>query len=148
MKMSIQYNRIQSIKDPLLFMKPLKNHRIKNDGVVKIKTKHGIRTGQVLTVNEKVVTIQIVEGASGITMKDTSCVFLDDVFKFGVSREMLGRRFNGLGEVIDGKSLLPEKMVAINGTPIKGVHKVVITVVITLELGKPHKLLIEKRSSR
>ena len=116
--MSIQYNRIQSIKDPLIFMKPLKNHQIKNEGIVKIKTKDGIRTGQVLMVNENVVTIQVIEGAAGITMKNTSILFLDDVFTFGVSREMMGRRFNGLGVCIDGKSILPEKMVAINGIPI------------------------------
>ncbi len=116
--MSIQYNRIQSIKDPLLFMIPLKNHKIRNEGVVKIKTSEGIRTGQVLTVSEDVVIVQVIEGAYGIRINDTSCLFLDDVYKIGVSREMMGRRFNGLGQPLDDKPLLPEKMLPISGNPI------------------------------
>lgn len=116
--MSIQYNQIQTIKDPLLFMKPLKNHRIKSQGIVKINTPNGELMGQVLTVNEDVVTVQVIQGAYGIEINNTTCLFLDDVYKIGVSREMLGRQFNGLGEPRDNKPLLPEKMLPITGNPI------------------------------
>lgn len=116
--MSIIYNRIESIKDPLLFLKPLPDHSIKNKGIVKIKTSFGLRTGQVLKVSNEVVVVQVIEGTYGVTIKDTSCIFLDDVYKIGVSREMMGRRFGGLGNPLDNKPFLPEKILPISGDPI------------------------------
>jgi V/A-type H+/Na+-transporting ATPase subunit B len=117
--LSIRYKqRIQSIRDPLLFLHTLENHRIKNGEIVKIHTNEGVRTGQVLMVNENVVSIQIIEGAAGITTQQTTCVFSNEIFKVGVSREMLGRTFNGLGLALKGKTLLPEKKIPINGNPI------------------------------
>jgi len=111
--------------DPLVYMKPLPNHNIKNGSVVKIKTKDGeIRTGQVLTASRDVVVIQVVEGSFGLTLGTTSITFLDEVFKVGVSREMMGRRFNGIGEPIDGGDpILPEMLLDINGEPMNPVTR-------------------------
>ncbi|MHA1796794.1 MAG: V-type ATP synthase subunit B, partial [Promethearchaeota archaeon] len=123
--MSISYANISSIMDPLVYMKPLPNHNIKNGSVVKIKTKDGeIRTGQVLTASRDVVVIQVVEGSFGLTLGTTSITFLDEVFKVGVSREMMGRRFNGIGEPIDGGDpILPEMLLDINGEPMNPVTR-------------------------
>ncbi|MCF2141531.1 MAG: V-type ATP synthase subunit B [Candidatus Lokiarchaeota archaeon] len=123
--MSISYANISSIMDPLVYMKPLPNHNIKNGSVVKIKTKDGeIRTGQVLTVSKDVVVIQVVEGSFGLTLGTTQVTFLDEVFKVGVSREMMGRRFNGIGEPIDGgEPILPEVLLDINGEPMNPVTR-------------------------
>ncbi|MHA1744978.1 MAG: V-type ATP synthase subunit B [Promethearchaeota archaeon] len=121
--MSIEYNTIHSIKSPLLFLKPLKNHQIKMGGMVRVKTRDGIRTGQVLTVSDEVCVVQVIQGTFGISKGDTSCVFLDEVFKFGVSREMLGRDFSGLGKPLDGKPLLPEEMRDITGNPLNPVRR-------------------------
>ncbi|WP_457557648.1 V-type ATP synthase subunit B [Candidatus Harpocratesius sp.] len=123
--MSISYANISSIMDPLVYMKPLPNHNIKNGSVVKIKTKDGeVRTGQVLTVSKDVVVIQVVEGSFGLTLGTTQVTFLDEIFKVGVSREMMGRRFNGIGEPIDGgEPILPEVLLDINGEPMNPVTR-------------------------
>lgn len=123
--MSISYANISSIMDPLVYMKPLPNHNIKNGSVVKIKTKDGeVRTGQVLTASRDVVAIQVVEGSFGLTLGTTSITFLDEVFKVGVSREMMGRRFNGIGKPIDGGDpILPEMLLDINGEPMNPVTR-------------------------
>ncbi|MHA1520614.1 MAG: V-type ATP synthase subunit B [Promethearchaeota archaeon] len=121
--MSISYSNISSVMDPLLYMKPMPNHNIKNGSVVRIRTKDGeIRTGQVLTVSRDLVVIQVVEGTFGLTLGTTHITFLDDIFRVGVSREMMGRRFNGLGEPIDGGvPILPEELLDINGEPMNPV---------------------------
>ncbi len=122
--MSIIYHKINSIKDPLIFMTPIPGHQIKSGGIVKIKSQNDVRTGQVLTVSTEVVVIQVIEGAFGITMENTDVIFLDDIFRVGVSREMIGRRFNGLAEPIDGgKPIIPEKMKDINGLPINPMRR-------------------------
>ncbi len=122
--MSIIYHNIDSIKDPLLFMKPIAGHNIINGSVVKVQTTDGIRTGMVLTVSSEVVVIQVIEGTFGISMGNTHVSFLDKVFHIGVSREMMGRRFNGMGEPIDGgKAFLPEEIRDINGLPMNPVRR-------------------------
>ncbi|MHA1718499.1 MAG: V-type ATP synthase subunit B [Promethearchaeota archaeon] len=122
--MAMIYKNPTTIKDPLIYMKPLKNHDIKNNGVVQIKTNDEIRTGQVLTVSDEVVVIQVIEGAFGIGIGTTEITFLDHTFKVGVSREMMGRRFNGLGDPIDGGNpILPEELRDINGEPMNPVRR-------------------------
>ncbi|UYP47856.1 V-type ATP synthase beta chain [Candidatus Lokiarchaeum ossiferum] len=122
--MSIVYHNVESIKDPLLFLKPIQGHDIKNGSVVKISTENGVRTGIVLTVNTELVVVQVIEGAFGIVMGKTNITFLDQVFQIGVSREMMGRRFNGKGMPIDGgKAFLPEEMRDINGLPMNPIRR-------------------------
>jgi len=122
--MAISYSKIISIMDPLLFMKPIANHNIRNGSIVKIRTDSGNRTGQVLTVSRDLVVIQVIEGTFGIKLDSTEIEFLDEVFQIGVSREMMGRRFNGMGIPIDGgEPILPEKILNINGEPMNPIKR-------------------------
>jgi len=119
--MSIIYKNLTTVKDPLMYLKPIKHHDIKNGSIVRIKTREGIRTGQVLSVSREVVVIQVIEGTFGIGVgtAETEITFLNKTFEIGVSREMIGRRFNGMGQPIDGgNQILPEEMREINGEPI------------------------------
>ncbi|MHA1583929.1 MAG: V-type ATP synthase subunit B [Promethearchaeota archaeon] len=121
--MSIQYNLVDSIKGPLLFLKPLKGHNIKSGELVQIETANGTRNGQVLMVSNEAVVIQIIEGTFGINLNAASIRFLNDIFKIGVSREMMGRTFDGMGRPIDKKPLLPEEILDINGEPMNPVRR-------------------------
>lgn len=119
--MSLIYKNLTTVKDPLLYLKPIKHHNIKNGSIVRIKTESGIRTGQVLSVSHEVVVIQVIEGTFGIGVGtgETEITFLDETYLIGVSREMIGRRFNGMGFPIDGGApILPEEMRKIEGEPI------------------------------
>jgi V/A-type H+/Na+-transporting ATPase subunit B len=120
--MSIIYKQLDQIKGPLVFLKPLKNHYIKYNSIVEIKTSNGLRHGRVLDVNNSLIVIEVFEGTFGLSL-DTEVKFLDTVFKIGVSREMMGRIFNGLGEPISGGPILPEKLLDINGLPINPVER-------------------------
>ena len=61
-----------------------------------------MRRGQVLEVDGTKAIVQIFEGTSGIDTKGTSLEFTGEVLKTPVSRDMLGRVFNGSGRPIDG----------------------------------------------
>ena len=56
---------------------------------------------------------------TGAQTHETKVRFRGETFKFGVSKDMLGRVFSGGGDVLDGGSrLIPEKKVDISGSPI------------------------------
>lgn len=61
-----------------------------------------VRRGQVLEVDGDRAVVQVFEGTSGIDNKATTLEFTGDVLKTPVSRDMLGRVFNGSGRPIDG----------------------------------------------
>ena len=77
------------------------------------------RRGQVLEVDGSKAVVQVFEGTSGIDSKATSLEFSGEVLRTPVSRDMLGRVFNGSGSPIDGgPPVLAEKFLDINGASI------------------------------
>lgn len=128
--MSLTYKKLDEIKGPLVFVRPLQDHKIKFASIVKIKTQEGIRHGRVLEVSTDIAVLEVFEGTFGLSLDSTEITFLDETFKIGVSREMLGRVFNGLGEPIDGEEILPEEILDINGLPLNPIERAYPTSVI------------------
>ena len=63
--------------------------------------------------------VQLFESSTGINLANSSVRFLGHGIELGVSVDMLGRVFDGLGNPIDdGPALLPEKRLDINGLPM------------------------------
>lgn len=78
-----------------------------------------MRRGQVLEVDGDRAVVQIFEGTSGIDNARTTCEFTGEVLKTPVSRDMLGRIFNGSGKPIDnGPPILAEAYLDIQGQAI------------------------------
>jgi len=68
--------------------------------------------------------VQLFEGSSGINLKGTKAKFLGRPLELGVSEDMLGRIFDGMGNPNDdGPSIIAEKRVDINGEPINPVSR-------------------------
>ncbi len=77
------------------------------------------RLGKVLEVNEDNALIQLFQQSTGINLTQTRVRFLGKGIQLGVSLDMLGRIFDGLGRPIDeGPDIIPEKRLDINGNPI------------------------------
>jgi len=77
------------------------------------------RRGQVLEVDGTKAVVQIFEGTSGIDNRSTVLEFTGEVLRTPVSRDMLGRVFNGSGTPIDaGPPVLADKFLDINGASI------------------------------
>ena len=63
--------------------------------------------------------VQLFEGSSGMDRGRTVTRFLGHGLEFGVSRDIVGRVFNGLGTPTDGvPPVIPDKVVDINGNPM------------------------------
>ena len=118
-----EYNALSYISGPLLFVENAGD--LAYNAVVDIKDGSGrVRGGQVIEVSEEYAVIQVFEETSGLDLAHTSVSLVENVARLGVSRDMLGRRFDGLGKPIDGlPPVTAEKRLAIAGMPINPVAR-------------------------
>ena len=61
-----------------------------------------VRLGRIAALDEELVTIEVLESTSGLALPDTVVRFVGEPLSFGLSAGILGRVFNGVGQVIDG----------------------------------------------
>ena len=113
-----EYKTITKIAGPLVFVEGVED--ISYGEIVEIQLPSGERKkGQVLDTKRGLAVVQVFGTTAGINLEDTSVKFLGETMQIGVSQEMLGRVFNGLGEPRDkGPAIIPEKRLDINGAPI------------------------------
>lgn len=113
-----EYKSVQQVVGPLMMVEGVEG--IKYEEICDIKMHTGeIRRGRVLEINEDKAMVQVFEGTSGVNLPETTVRFLGHSLELGVSEDMIGRVFNGLGEPIDdGPKIMPEKRLDINGNPI------------------------------
>ncbi len=118
-----RYTSINYISGPLLFVEGAAD--LSYGAIVEIHVQDGsVRGGQVIEVSDRNAVIQVFEETRGMDLAKTSISLREDVARIGVSREMIGRRFNGLGDPIDGlPPIIPEKRLPILGAPINPVAR-------------------------
>ncbi len=118
-----EYHSPTYISGPLLFLKNAGD--LAYNAIVDIKDGTGrIRGGQVIEVSEEYAVIQVLQETAGLDLARTSVSLVENVARLGVSKEMLGRRFDGVGKPIDGlPAVTPEKRLPIAGMPINPVAR-------------------------
>ena len=118
-----EYKSVQEVVGPLMIVEGVEG--IKYEELVEIQTQTGEkRRGRVLEIDGDRAMIQLFEGSAGINLKDTTVRFLGKPLELGVSEDMIGRIFDGMGKPIDkGPKIIPEKRVDINGSPINPVSR-------------------------
>ena len=96
-----EYISVEKIDGPLVFVR--NTHPVGYKELAECVDKQGnVRLGMVLESSTNAVLIQIFAGTSGLTLPDTRVRFSGAPLTIAVSKEMLGRVFNGLGQPIDG----------------------------------------------
>ncbi len=112
------YRSITEVVGPLMVVEGVED--VKYEELVEVQMQNGEkRRGRVLEIEGDKAMVQIFEGSSGINLRDTSVRFLGKPLELGVSADMIGRVFDGLGSPIDdGPTIIPEKRLDINGAPI------------------------------
>ena len=115
--MQKEYKTIREIAGPLVFVE--KTEPVGYGELVQIAMPDGsTKRGQVLDTSKDIVVVQVFEGTSGLD-RASGVKFLGETIKLSVSKEMLGRIFNGAGEPIDGGApIVPEKRSEIIGAAI------------------------------
>ena len=82
------------------------------------------RWGRVILIDGDRVVLQVFEGARGISLENARTHFTGKPMDIALSREMLGRVFDGAGRPIDGLGeLFPEVRRNINGAAINPVSR-------------------------
>ncbi|MGB9719278.1 MAG: V-type ATP synthase subunit B [Candidatus Anstonellales archaeon] len=95
-----EYKTVTQIAGPLVFVENVSG--VGYNEIVEITLPDGEKKkGQVLEISENVAVVQIFGTTTGLDTRKTSVKFLGETMKLGVSEEMLGRVFSGLGEPLD-----------------------------------------------
>ena len=113
-----EYKTIQEIASPLMIVKNVEG--VTYDELAEIELPNGeVRRCKVLEVEDDHAVVQLFESAQGINLAQSKVRFLGHPLQRGVSEDMLGRVFNGMGEPIDGgPAILAEEHRDINGLPM------------------------------
>ena len=113
-----EYKTIKEIASPLMMVQNVEG--VTYDELAEIELPNGeIRRGKVLEVDGDRAVLQLYESASGINLAQSKVRFLGHPLELGVSEDMLGRVFNGVGHPIDGgPDILAEAYMDVNGLPM------------------------------
>ncbi|MHB1152886.1 MAG: V-type ATP synthase subunit B [Eubacteriales bacterium] len=113
-----EYRTIEEVAGPLMLVRDVEN--VKYDELGEIELPSGeTRRCRVLEVNGSNVLVQLFESSAGINLAQSKVRFTGHGVQLGVSQDMLGRVFNGMGEPIDkGPRIIADAVMDINGTPI------------------------------
>ena len=113
-----EYKTISEIASPLMMVRGVEG--VTYDELAEIELPSGEkRRCKVLEVDGDTAVVQLFESAQGINLAASKVRFLGHPLELGVSEDMLGRVFNGMGEPIDGgPAILPDANMDINGLPM------------------------------
>ncbi len=113
-----EYRTIQEVAGPLMLVKGVEG--VAYDELGEIELFNGEkRRCKVLEINEGNALVQLFESSTGISLESSKVRFLGHSMELGVSEDMLGRVFDGLGRPIDGgPEILPDRRVDVNGLPM------------------------------
>ncbi|MCH4208275.1 MAG: V-type ATP synthase subunit B [Solobacterium sp.] len=121
--MSLQLLGLDEIKGSLIALDHVKN--VSNEEMVEIQLTNGSsRIGRVVQIEGEKAIIQVFEGTDGLSKTNTKTRLLGHPMTMGLSREILGRTFNGVGTPIDGLgAVYADKFEDVNGRPLNPVSR-------------------------
>lgn len=118
-----EYLKLDKVEGPLIVLSNIED--VAYDEMVNIKLDNGeLRKGKVIKVEGKTVVVQVFEGTTGISTDNASVKFTGEPLKLPLSKEILGRSFNGIGEPVDGSyQIVSKEKYNVNGRPINPVAR-------------------------
>ncbi|HHX00092.1 MAG TPA: V-type ATP synthase subunit B [Acholeplasmataceae bacterium] len=118
-----EYKTITEVVGPLMLVENVEG--VKYDELVRIKQASGDeRIGRVLEIDEGKALVQLFNSSQGLRISDSKAIFLGRGIEIKLSKDILGRVFDGMGRPIDdGGEIIPEVVMDINGSPINPVAR-------------------------
>ncbi len=118
-----EYRTIKEVVGPLMLVEDVEG--VKYNELVKIDQRGGeTRLGRVLEVDGDKALVQLFAPSRGLRIAEAKAMFTGKAIELKVSRDMLGRVFDGMGDPIDGGAeILPEKSLDVNGSPLNPVAR-------------------------
>lgn len=121
--MNKEYLRLEKIEGPLIVLSGIENASYGEVINIKIDDTE-TRRGKVIKIEGDKVIAQVFEGTTGISTDNSSVKFTGKPLNIPLSKEILGRTFNGVGEPIDkAYQVISSVNENINGRPINPVAR-------------------------
>ena len=121
--MQRQYLKLEKIDGPLIVLKGVDNVSYDEMMDIVIDGKEKRRAKVVRIQGDKVIA-QVFEGTTGISTQNSAVTFTGTPLEICLSKDILGRTFNGVGEPIDnGDYIISEKKYNVNGRPMNPVAR-------------------------
>lgn len=119
-----EYKSIKESAGPLMLIESVEG--VTYDELGEIELQNGERRlCKVLEVNKNTALVQLFESSAGINLSESKIRFLGKGLEFGVSKDIVGRVFDGMGNPIDGlPNIIPDKKINVNGKPINPAARV------------------------
>ena len=113
-----EYRSIQEVAGPLMLVKDVEG--VAYDELGEILLEDGqTRSCRVLEIDGSNALVQLFESAAGIRPAGGRVRFLGRGMELGVSEDLLGRVFDGMGRPADGgPEILPKQRLDVNGLPM------------------------------
>jgi len=118
-----EYLKLDKVEGPLVVLSNVKDAAYGE--MVTIKLDNGVvRKGKIILIDGTRAVIQVFEGTTGISTDNAAVEFKGEPMSILLSKEILGRIFNGAGEPIDdGYQIVSSYRQNINGRPINPVAR-------------------------
>ncbi|MDD5347590.1 MAG: V-type ATP synthase subunit B [Candidatus Omnitrophica bacterium] len=113
-----EYVGLEEVVGPIFVIRNI--HNVGYNEVVEIVDRDGrSKTGMTLEVGKGFAVVQVLGGTGGISLSNCRVRFKEEALKVGVTEELLGRVFDGLGNPLDGMPKPPyEELLDVNGQAI------------------------------
>jgi V/A-type H+-transporting ATPase subunit B len=122
--MNVEYLGLREIRGDLVILEGVENAAY--DEIVEVHTPENqqTKTGRVIQIDGDIAIVLIFEGTRDFSLTNTVTRFTNRSMAIPLSREMLGRTFDGLGRPKDGLgALYTSQRRNINGTAINPIHR-------------------------
>ena len=121
--MSIEYLGLSEINGPLIVLEGVKNAAFEE--IVEITVENNQKKlGHIVEIYEDKAVIQVFEGSENMSLNNTHTKLTGHPMEIGLSEELLGRTFNGIGEPIDNLGPInAECKRDVNGKPLNPVTR-------------------------
>ena len=116
--MAIEYKGIAKVSGPFVVVEGISD--VAFDEIAEIRYQDGKKKlGRVVECYENRAVVQVFQGTSDLSLTNTSLRFSGHPMEIALSREILGREFNGVGEPIDGLGeIVSDFKRNVNGEPL------------------------------
>ncbi len=120
--MAKEYRTIREIAGPLVMVSDVEGVSYNELGEIMLQNGEKKRC-RVLEINGDNALCQLFENSTGINPAESKVKFLGHSMELGVSEDMLGRVFDGLGNPKEDFEIIPEKRMDVNGVPMNPVSR-------------------------
>ena len=122
--MNVQYMGLNDISGSLVVIEGIKGASYDEIVEVRLSGTGEVRTGRIVELTEDIAVVQVFEGTEGISLNNTLMSPTGKPLMMPLSKEILGRRFDGCGRSADGLGgIYSDKFMDINGKPMNPVSR-------------------------